>query len=166
MPFKNPHEPSTMPPPYNRIKFMGNQCSPVRRTVSQWSASCNPAHVNLHAIYTHARVVRVSLADCWALGGKGTGGLKTPGYPKTVLRTENKAAAPRPFGYRLFNNATLHVNPHAKIAHAMGCQGQSCRLFCPWGQGRRGFNPPRLFEDRPADGKRSGCAAPFWLSPF
>ena len=42
-------------------------------------------------------VARVSLADCFALGGKGTGGLKTPGYSKTVLRTENAAAAPRPF---------------------------------------------------------------------
>ena len=73
------------------------QCSPVRRTVSQWSAPCNPAHVNLHAIYTHA----------------------------------------------------------------MGCQGQSCRLLCPWGQGHRGVENPRLFKDRPTDGKRSGCAAPF-----
>ena len=40
---------------------------------------------------------RVSLADWLALGGKGTGGLKTPGYSKTVLRTENAAAAPHPF---------------------------------------------------------------------
>ena len=56
---------------------------------------------------------------------------------------------------------TARVNPHIKITHAMGCQGQSCRLFCPWGQGYRGFENPRLFKDRPTDGKRSGCAAPF-----
>ena len=62
--------------------------------------------------------------------------------------------------------ATLRVNPDVKITHAMGCQGQSFRLFCHWGQGHRGFENPRLFKDRPADGKRSGCAAPHQLAPF
>ena len=52
---------------------------------------------------------RVCLSDCFALGGKGTGGLKTPGYSKTVLRTENAAAAPHHFGYRLFNNAGIRM---------------------------------------------------------
>ena len=37
---------------------------------------------------------RVSLSDCFALWGKSTGGLKTPGYSKTVLRTEKAAVAP------------------------------------------------------------------------
>ena len=107
---KNPQKPARYAlPKNNRIKFMG-QCSPVRRTVSQWSAPCNPAHVNLHAIYTHARVVRVSLADCCALGGKGTRGLKTPGYSKTVLRTENAAAAPQPFRISAFAMAWATVN--------------------------------------------------------
>ena len=53
--------------------------------------------VNPHVEITHARAARVSLADCFALGGKGTGGLNPPGYSKTVLRTENVAAAPHPF---------------------------------------------------------------------
>ena len=35
-------------------------------------------------------------------------------------------------------------------------QGQSFRLFLPFGQRHRGFENPRLFKDRPADGKRSG----------
>ena len=38
----------------------------------------------------------------------------------------------------------------------MGRQGQSFRLACPLGQGHRGFENPRLFKDRPTDGKRSG----------
>ena len=46
--------------------------------------------INPRIVHTHARVARVSLADCCALGGKGTGGLKTPGYSKTVLRTETQ----------------------------------------------------------------------------
>ena len=85
---------------------------------------------------------RVSLADWLALGGKGTGGLKTPGYSKTVLRTENVAAPPRPLSCRLFNHAGLRVSPHVIYTHAMGCQGQSCRLFCPWGKGHRGLKTP------------------------
>ena len=40
---------------------------------------------------------RVSLSDCFCPLGKGTGGLKTPGYSKTVLRTENAAAYAAPF---------------------------------------------------------------------
>ena len=32
--------------------------------------------------------------------------------------------------------------------------------FCPMGQRDRGFENPRLFKDRPTDGKRGGCAAP------
>ena len=32
--------------------------------------------------------------------GEGTGGLKTPGYSKTVLRTESVAAAPHRFKHR------------------------------------------------------------------
>ena len=38
----------------------------------------------------------------FALWGKGTRGLKTPGYSKTVLRTESAAAAPYPFKYLHF----------------------------------------------------------------
>ena len=38
------------------------------------------------------KAARVSLSDWLALWEKGTGGLKTPGYSKTVLRTENAAA--------------------------------------------------------------------------
>ena len=33
--------------------------------------------------------------------------------------------------------------------------------FCPMGQRDRGVENPRLFKDRPTDGKRSGYAAPF-----
>ena len=55
-------------------------------------------------------VARVSLADCFALGGKGTGGLKTPGYSKTVLRTENAAAAPHPFlNISVFHSAGIRM---------------------------------------------------------
>ena len=85
-------------------------CAAPLLSVSQWAAPCSPAHVNLHAIYTHARVARVSLADCFALGAKGTGGLKTPGYPKTVLRTENAAAAPHPFlNISVFHSADFRM---------------------------------------------------------
>ena len=35
---------------------------------------------------------QVSLSDWLALLGKDTGGLKTPGYSRTVLRTENAEA--------------------------------------------------------------------------
>ncbi len=36
------------------------------------------------------------LQTAFALWGKGTGGLKTPGYSKTVLRTGNAAATQHP----------------------------------------------------------------------
>ena len=42
--------------------------------------------------------------------GKGTGGVKTPGYQKTVLRTENAAAAPHPFlNISVFHSAGIRM---------------------------------------------------------
>ena len=57
----------------------------------------------------------------------------------------------------------FHANPYIRCTHAIARQGQSFRLFLPFGQMYRGFENPRLFKDRPADGKRSGCAAPLFL---
>ena len=51
---------------------------------------------------------------------------------------------------------TPHTNPHIEFTYAIGRQGQSFRLFLPFGQMYRGFENPRLFKDRPTDGKRSG----------
>ena len=56
--------------------------------------------------------LRVSLADCCALGGKGTGGLKTPGYSKTVLRTENAAATPHVILLSLWSIIPRTQYPH------------------------------------------------------
>ena len=47
---------------------------------------CYPTTLNLRM----PSVAKVSLADCFALWGKCTKGLKTPGYSKTVLRTETQ----------------------------------------------------------------------------
>ena len=97
---------------------------------------------------------RVSLSDCFALGGKGTGGLKTPGYSKTVLRTENVAATPRHFGCRLFNNAGIRISPQIICTHTMGRQGQSFRLFYPCGQGLRGFKNPQILACKASQSER------------
>ena len=51
--------------------------------------------------------------------------------------------------------------PHRiEITHAIGRQGQSCRLFCPVGQMYRGFENPRLFKDRPTDGNPAAAPHP------
>lgn len=47
---------------------------------------------------------------------------------------------------------------HVEFTHAIGRQGQSCRLFCPVGQMYRGAEDPRLFKDRPMD--ENPAAAP------
>ena len=56
--------------------------------------------------------------------------------------------------------------PHVEPTYAICRQGQSFRLFCPLGQKHRGVENPRLFKDRPTDGKSSGCAAHFLISAF
>ena len=71
---------------------------------------------------------------------------------------------------RPLNGADLrslaHVIPHVEFTHAMDRQGQSCRLFCPWGQVHRGFENPRLFKDRPADGNPAASQHTILLRPW
>ena len=62
---------------------------------------------------------------------------------RTVPQSDGHARAP-------------HTKPHIEFTYAIGRQGQSFRLFLPFGQRHRGFENPRLFKDRPTDGKRSG----------
>ena len=123
-------------------------CAAALLSVSQWAAPCSPAHVNLHAIYTHARVARVSLANCFALGAKGTGGLKTPGYPKTVLRTENAAAAPHPFlNISVFHSADFRMQIPDYFASRSGMVLRIILLslwsIIPQPQSARNIRPPR-----------------------
>ena len=60
--------------------------------------------------------------------GQSTGGLKTPGYSKTVLRTESAAAAPHPFQYLRFQwRGQLRMSASFISQHAAV---RSCALFC------------------------------------
>ena len=92
--------------------------------------------INPRIVYTYARVARVSLADCFALGAKGTGGLNPPGYSKTVLRTENVAAAPNPY-YWSRNGADrrspAHVNLHVIYMRMQGSPGSVLQTVVPLG---------------------------------
>ena len=61
-----------------------------------------PFRVNSNVEFAHAMGRQgQSFRLLWPCG-QGTGGLKTPGYSKTVLRTEGAAAAPHPFQYLRF----------------------------------------------------------------
>ena len=56
-----------------------------------------------------------------------------------------------------FRNPPRHVLSHYVDAARVSLSD----CFCPCGQGHRGFKNPRLFKDRPTDGKCSGMRSPF-----
>ena len=88
----------------------------------------SPAHNNRHVEVTLTIVRQGQSFRLACLTGKVTGGLKTPGYSKTVLRTESAAAAPHPFKYLRFQwrgqlqMTASHISHHAAV--------RSCALFC------------------------------------
>ena len=76
---------------------------------------------------TRKDATQVSLSDWLALWGKGTGGLKTPGYSKTVLRTETQRLRRPSLNSCIFNRlgtgtCRRHISQHAQV--------WSCSLFC------------------------------------
>ena len=115
--------------------------------------------LNLHMQWT----ARVSLSDCFCPMGKGTGGLKTPGYSKTVLRTETQRLR-RPLLMSAFAIAhgqlqmTAHtVSPTDEVWFCtLSCcrQGQPFRLFCPLGQKHRGVENPRILAWKASQSER------------
>ena len=58
------------------------------------------------------------------------------------------------------------VNLNVEFTCAMAFRVSLSDSFCPMGQMYQGFSNPRLFKDRPTDGKCSGYAAPFYISAF
>ena len=75
---------------------------PVRRTVSQSGLPAQPLRVNSHIEFAPVMGRQGQSFRLLLPCGQSTGGLKTPGYSKTVLRTESAAAAPHPFQYLRF----------------------------------------------------------------
>ena len=62
--------------------------------------------------------------------------------------------------------AATHFHLYVEFAIAIGRQGQSFRLARLLGEETGGLKTPGYYKDRPSDGKRSGCAAPFQTFSF
>ena len=60
--------------------------------------------------------------------------------------------------------ADTHFHLYVEFALAIGRQGQFFRLARLLGEETGGLKTPGYYKDRPSDGKRSGCAAPFQTS--
>ena len=85
-------------------------------------------------------VARVSLADCFALWGKCTGGLKTPGYSKTVLRTETQRLRRILLSINVCRSACNQAG-YAYISQQPGASRCSALFCCRHGQPSSRRNP-------------------------